>query len=102
MTAHSDLKKRIRARQAKTGESYTAARMHVLRTPVRQADSDTSPLGTHQAVVLKCTARALRIRVRGEQEAVTLRCSSRTARTVAPAQHVQVTLTKRWSWGGDT
>ncbi len=66
------------------------------------ADSDTSPLGTHQAVVLKCTARALRIRVRGEQEAVTLRCSSRTARTVAPAQHVQVTLTKRWSWGGDT
>ncbi|WP_404362905.1 hypothetical protein ACIHQR_23160 [Corallococcus coralloides] len=30
MTAKSDLKQRIRERMAKTGESYTIARMHVL------------------------------------------------------------------------
>jgi hypothetical protein len=31
MTAHHDLKKIIRERQGKTGESYTAARQHVMR-----------------------------------------------------------------------
>jgi hypothetical protein len=31
MTAHRDLKKLIRERRAKTGESYTAARAHVMR-----------------------------------------------------------------------
>src|SRR5260370_42407953 len=31
MTAQSDLKKLIRERQQKTGESYTAARVHVMR-----------------------------------------------------------------------
>jgi hypothetical protein len=31
MTAHRDLKKVIRERQKKTGESYTAARTHVMR-----------------------------------------------------------------------
>ena len=31
MTAQRDLKNLIRARQAKTGESYTTARRHILR-----------------------------------------------------------------------
>ena len=31
MTAHRDLKRIIRDRQGKTGESYTAARAHVMR-----------------------------------------------------------------------
>lgn len=31
MTAHRDLKNIIRQRQNKTGESYTAARAHVMR-----------------------------------------------------------------------
>lgn len=31
MTAQRDLKNLIRARQAKTGESYTTARKHILR-----------------------------------------------------------------------
>ncbi|MBK8696409.1 MAG: hypothetical protein IPN17_30110, partial [Deltaproteobacteria bacterium] len=30
MTAHRDLKNLIRERQQKTGESYTAARVHVM------------------------------------------------------------------------
>jgi tetratricopeptide (TPR) repeat protein len=36
MTGHRDLKKRIRDRQAKTGESYTAARAHVTRERATQ------------------------------------------------------------------
>lgn len=40
MTAKRDLKKRIRDRQAKTGESYTTARRHVLAARDR-GDSDT-------------------------------------------------------------
>jgi len=31
MTTHRDLKRIIRERQSKTGESYTAARSHVMR-----------------------------------------------------------------------
>jgi hypothetical protein len=31
MTAHRDLKRIIRERQSKTGESYSAARVHVMR-----------------------------------------------------------------------
>ena len=31
MTVHRDLKRIIRERQKKTGESYTAARVHVMR-----------------------------------------------------------------------
>src|SRR5258708_23231237 len=31
MTAHRDLKRIIRERQSKTGESYTSARVHVMR-----------------------------------------------------------------------
>lgn len=40
MTDHKDLKRRIRARQHKTGESYTTARMHVLA----QRDRDPVPV----------------------------------------------------------
>ncbi|WP_116949468.1 carbon-nitrogen hydrolase family protein [Jiangella endophytica] len=38
MTAHRNLKRRVRARSAKTGESYTAALRHV--RPVRGGDDD--------------------------------------------------------------
>src|SRR5690242_10856808 len=40
MTAKRDLKKRIRDRQAKTGESYTTARRHVLAARDREQESD--------------------------------------------------------------
>ena len=43
MTAKRDLKRRVRERQARTGESYTAARAHVIReaepTPVEKASA---------------------------------------------------------------
>lgn len=46
MTAKRDLKKRIRDRQAKTGESYTAARRHVLAArpePEPEPGADAGP-----------------------------------------------------------
>jgi len=101
VTDKSDLKKHIRARQAKTGESYTTARMHVLRasagngpTPVDQADRIT-------AIVLKCNEKSLRVRVQGEEGTLTLRCDTSDARRVVPAQLIEATITKRWTWRGD-
>ena len=38
MTKNRDLKRRIRLRMKKTGESYTAARMHFARTPAPTSD----------------------------------------------------------------
>ena len=101
MTAKIDLKKRIRARQAKTGERYSTARMHVLRPSGVPSESATSEAAARLAVVLKTNDRSVRIRFRGEQEAVTLRCGADVAHRLAPAQHVQVTLLKRWTWNGD-
>jgi hypothetical protein len=45
MTAKRDLKKRVRARQQKTGESYTAARRHVVSAEAK-ADADASDAPT--------------------------------------------------------
>ncbi|MFI7060247.1 hypothetical protein ACIBL3_04635 [Kribbella sp. NPDC050124] len=38
MTAHRNLKRRVRARAAKTGESYTAALRHFRPTPTGEPD----------------------------------------------------------------
>jgi hypothetical protein len=44
MTAKRDLKKRVRARQAKTGESYTAARRHVVAA---KTEPEAAPKAKH-------------------------------------------------------
>lgn len=50
MTAKKDLKRRIRARQAQTGESYTTARRHVLAArPDPEPDSAPAPGATPAA-----------------------------------------------------
>lgn len=53
MTQQKDLKRRIRERMAKTGESYTAARAHVLaeRPPPEAYDATAEPARTSIAVV---------------------------------------------------
>jgi hypothetical protein len=44
MTTKKDLKKRVRARHAKTGDSYSTARLHVLRgKDPEHVDQDISP-----------------------------------------------------------
>src|SRR5258706_15090527 len=40
MTVHSDLKKLIRDRKVKTGESYTTARVHILRERAERLGRD--------------------------------------------------------------
>ena len=101
MTAKKDLKNRIRERQAKTGESYTTARTHVLRD--RDALLGKQPEGPERitAIVLKCNEQSLRIRELGQEEQVTFRCSSYDAWLIAPGQLVEVTLNKKWVWGGN-
>jgi hypothetical protein len=62
MTAKKDLKRRVRERQAKTGESYTAARAHVVAgAPAKQVPFDVEELVTlEQAASLgyQCTVLA--------------------------------------------
>ena len=94
MTEKRDLEKRIRARQQKTGESYTTAREHVQRRL-----SAGSPERVH-AVVLRCKPRALRLRIPGEEREVTLRTSEFDAWTTAPGQFVDVRVERRWVHGG--
>lgn len=95
MTEKKDLKNRVRARQAKTGESYTAARAHVLRARPSAGGA------TRTCFVRKCNEKSLRVRFVDEDEDVTLRCSSYDAWRVAPGQFVSLRVTKRWTWRSD-
>lgn len=92
MTANKDLKKRIRDRQAKTGESYTTARIHVLRERHALFGSEKSTEDRITAVVLKCNEKSIRIRDLLGTDAVTLRCRSYDAWRIAPGQLVEVVL----------
>lgn len=104
MTAHRDLKRIIRERQQKTGESYTAARVHVMR---ERADvlghDDPGPVAEEpsrlDAAVLKMNQRSARVRVLCEAGEVTFR--SRDMWRVLPGQIVTLVIERRWAWKGD-
>ncbi len=107
MTVRSDLKTIIRTRMSKTGESYTAARAHVLREQERllgppddqdQPDLEAAKSDEVEAVVIKLNQQSARVRVLGETEAITFR-SSATYRLV-PGHIVELTITKRWTYRG--
>lgn len=58
MPKNKDLKRRVRARMAKTGESYTAARAQLLgRTPPPLPDDHEAIAGQRDAVVVERTGR---------------------------------------------
>jgi hypothetical protein len=104
MTAHRDLKKLIRDRKAKTGESYTAARAHVMRQraallglPDEVPSAEPGPLV--DAVVLKVNQQSARVRILGEEGQVTFR--SREVWQVVPGHVVTLTIERRWTWKGD-
>lgn len=101
MTARKDLKSRIRQRQKKTDESYTTARLHVLRARDRGDPGEVPREERVTAIVLKCGDVSMRVRIQGEEGSVTLRTSSYDAWRVAPGQLVEVKLKKRWTWRGD-
>ncbi|MGH8220295.1 MAG: tetratricopeptide repeat protein [Steroidobacteraceae bacterium] len=105
MTAFRDLKRIIRERQVKTGESYTAARVHVMReravllgeTPEGSLASE--PTTRLEAVVLKVNRQSARVRIPGDAGQLTFR--SRDVWEVVPGHLVTLLIEKRWSWKGD-
>jgi hypothetical protein len=104
MTAFRDLKRIIRERQSRTGESYTAARVHVMRerTALRGETPEESPAQEPlrvEAVVLKVNRLSTRVRIAGEAGQVTLR--SRDVWDVVPGHFVTLVIEKRWKWKGD-
>jgi len=80
MTAHRDLKRIIRSRQTKTGESYTAARAHVMHERAAlvgdgdNANQSATPTRV-EAAVLKVNQQSVRVRLLGEREQITFRTS---------------------------
>jgi tetratricopeptide (TPR) repeat protein len=104
MTTHRDLKRIIRARQDKTGESYTAARTHVMharaiRLGVAANDTETTQPPSVDAVVLKVNRRSARVRVLGEDAQLTFR--SPDVWNVVPGHLVTLVVGRRWTWRGD-
>ena len=104
MTAFRDLKRIIRERQSKTGESYTSARLHVMRERaalLAEAPEESlvrEPLRA-EAVVLKVNRLSARVRLAGEADQVTFR--SRNVWDVVPGHFVTLLIEKRWTWKGD-
>jgi hypothetical protein len=104
MTTRSDLKQIIRARQHKTGESYTSARAHVMRD--RAALLGLEPAGEPSAaptpeqvdaLVLKVNAQSARVRIPGEPAEVTFRGD---VWDLAPGHVVTLQIARRWIWRG--
>jgi tetratricopeptide (TPR) repeat protein len=104
MTAHRDLKRIIRDRQKKTGESYTTARAHVMRDRaalIRLHDNaveSTAPVRAN-AAVLKVNRQSARVRIFGEEGQVTFR--SADVSEVVPGHLVTLVIEKRWTWCDD-
>lgn len=103
MTNHRDLKNIIRERQTKTGESYTAARVHVMAAraahlglpPDAPLDKPTRRV---EAAVIRLNHASARVRILGEDGHVTLR--SKDIRRAVPGQIATLTLTRRWTYRG--
>lgn len=104
MTAHRDLKRIIRERQNKTGESYTAARVHVVRERAALLGlTGPEPMASEplrvDAAVLKVNRQSARVRICGEIGQLTFR--SQDIGTVVPGHSVTLDIEKRWTWKGD-
>lgn len=105
MTARRDLKRIIRERQKKTGESYTAARLHVMRARAERLDladeesTTPQPGSPVEAAVLKVNQRSARVQICGEEGQVTFR--SGDVSDVVPGHVVTLEIDRRWTWRGD-
>jgi len=104
MTAHKELKSLIRERQSKTGESYTAARAHVMRARAEllglpEGATTSVELQRVEAIVLKVNQQSVRVRIPSEEAQVTFRSSD--ASEVVPGHVVTLVVKKRWTWRGD-
>jgi tetratricopeptide (TPR) repeat protein len=104
MTAQKDLKHLIRDRQAKTGESYSTARAHVMRERASrlglEPDNPAAVAPSRlDAIVLKVGAQSVRVRIPGEPGQLTFRSSD--VRAIVPGHIVTLVVEKRWTWLGD-
>lgn len=104
MTVQKDLKHLIRNRQAKTGESYSTARAHVMSERAsRLGLAPDNPVGVApsrvDAVVRKVGAQSVRVRIPGEPGQLTFRSSD--VRAIVPGHIVTPVVEKRWTWLGD-
>ena len=95
MTAKRDLKSIIRDRQQKTGESYTAARAHVMRERAKLLGIDDEPnTAVHiDVAVLAVSATTAQVRIVGETQQRTLR--TRSAFRLAPGLVATILVDKR-------
>lgn len=100
MTANKDLKKHIRARQEKTGESYTTARLQVLHARDGNPDGNPQLKELISGHILKCNQTSIRIRIPDSKEDITLRTNSYDAWHTVPGQCIEAIVTKRWTWRG--
>lgn len=103
MTAHKDLKRRIRQRQSKTGESYTASRAQILRDRAAlpcadDARSRGSERRSVYAAVIKVNSQSARVQPLGSRNELTFR--SRDTAQLVPGQIVTLHLERRWTWRG--
>ena len=95
MTHKKKLKKLIRDRKAETGESYSTARVQVLRQRAALL-GDKPPI---EGAVLKVNLQSARIQIFGEPGQVTFR--SRDIYDVVPGHVVTLEIKRRWSRGGN-
>ncbi|MBN1570544.1 MAG: tetratricopeptide repeat protein [Acidobacteria bacterium] len=100
MTANKDLKKIIRARQEKTGESYTTARLHVLRTREVSLDGKSLQKESIAGYILKCNQTSIRVHIPESNETLTMRTNSVDAWHAVPGQCIEAIVTNRWTWRG--
>lgn len=103
MTVKRDLKSIIRDRQQKTGESYTAARAHVMRERTKLlGDADkigvAKPVRVEAAVLAVAQTTAI-VRILGEDAAISLRASG--VKTLVPGHLVSLHIDRRWSTHGE-
>jgi hypothetical protein len=107
MTANRDLKRIIRDRQQKTGESYTAARAQVLRdrAALLGADAAATTVATParaDAAVLKVNRQSARVRILGAPDQLTFRSGDIWGMVpVVPGHVVTLVVERRWCWRGD-
>lgn len=94
----------------KTGESYTTARIHVMRERAARLGLEEEPGQTEEpvetrdperveAVVLKVNQQSARVRIIGEDGQVTFR--SGDIDEVVPGHLATLIIQKRWTWRGD-
>lgn len=106
MTAKKDLKTRIHERQQKTGESYTAARAHVLRMRAElfaiPVDTGTraASIGRSDAGVLSVHPEGVRVRILDDRSEWIFHPRNRPE--LVPGHVATLAVDKRWTWAGQT